>query len=45
MIVVWSEENLGLVLEPPVGIRMDYGGQIPEKASPDIFYPGIQTIF
>jgi hypothetical protein len=45
MVVVGSEENLGLVLEPPVWIGMDYGGQIPEKASPDIFYPGIHTFF
>ena len=45
MVVVGSEENLGLMLKPPVWIRMDYGSKIPEKASPDIFYPGIQTIF
>jgi hypothetical protein len=45
MVIVGGEENLGLMLKPPVWIGMDYGCKIPEKASPDIFYPGIQTIF
>ena len=45
MVVVWSEKNLSLMLKPPVWIRMDYGGQVTEKTSPDIFYPGIHTFF
>ena len=44
MIVVGSKEDLGLVLKPPVRIGMDYGGKIAEKASPDVFYPGIHTL-
>ena len=43
MVVVGSEENLGLVLQPPVGIGMDNGSKIPEKISPDVFYPGINA--
>ena len=45
MVVMGSKEDLGLVLKPSVRIGMDYGGKIAEKASPDVFYPGIHTFF
>ena len=44
MVVVRSKEDLGLVLQPPVGIGVDDGCDIPEKRSPDVFYPGIISL-